>query len=505
VTPELWWAAALLAATVVTAAAVNRFVPLAKSRVRRSAIVFVLYALSLGITYLLQFVGATAWAGRFEIATELLRAFALVGVAGTLVFALFFKIVGLSIPTIASDLLVGVAYIVTALGVFTQHGLDPLSAFATAGVVSAVLAFSLQSTLGNILGGVALQLDGSIHEGDWIQLENGKQGKVRAIRWRHTLVETRDFSTIVVPNASLLANNITILGWRDTAPSPQRMWVYFNVDFRFPPSKVIDVVTDALNASPIENVAPDPKPNCVCMDFAHDHRDSFAYYAARYWILDLAPDDPTNSRIRTRIYAALKRAGIPLALPATANLVEMHDVAHDTRHHEQDLERNLAALRTVKLFAPLSPEELRVLADGLWPAQYAVGEKVTRQGAVAHYLYILTAGSVEIRRTTDTGTALIAKLDAPEIIGEMGLMLGTPRGADVVAMTPCECLRLGKPAFEKVISARPEIAHELASKLATRRIGLYETHKDLDPAMSQRMHASETEKILHGIKEFFGL
>jgi small-conductance mechanosensitive channel/CRP-like cAMP-binding protein len=505
VTVELWWALGLLAATVVTAAAVNRFVPVARSRVRRSAIVFVLYALALGTTLGLRALGAGGWESKFEIATELLRAFALVGVAGTLVFAILFRMIGLSIPTIASDLLVGVAYIVTALGVFTQHGLDPLSAFATAGVVSAVLAFSLQSTLGNIIGGVALQLDGSIHEGDWIQLENGKQGKVRAIRWRHTLVETRDFSTIVVPNALLLANNITILGWREIAPAPQRMWVYFNVDFRFAPSRVIDCVTDALTASPIDNVAPDPKPSVVCMDFAKDGRDSFACYAARYWILDLATDDPTNSRVRTRIYAALRRAGIPLALPAMANLVEMHDPTHEERHRERDLSRNLAALRTVKLFNPLSPDELRVLAEDLWPAQYAVGEKITRQGAVAHWLYILTAGNVEIRRIKEEESTLVAKLEAPDIIGEMGLMTGAPRGADVIAMTPCECLRLGKPSFEKVLLARPEIAQELAGKLATRRLGLYEAHPDLDAAASQRMHASETEKILHGIKDFFGL
>ena len=375
-----------------------------------------------------------------------------------------------------------------------------------AGVVSAVLAFSLQSTLGNIIGGVALQLDGSIHEGDWIQLENGKQGKVRAIRWRHTLVETRDFSTIVVPNAQLLANNITILGWRDGAPVAQRMWVYFNVDFRHAPGHVIEVVTEALLAAPIENVAPEPKPNVVCMDFARDGRDSFAYYAVRYWILDLATDDPTNSRVRTRVYAALKRAGIPLAVPAIANLIETHDGDHGQAHKAKTLARNFDALRGVPLFHALSDEEVRVLADGLSPMVYSTGEKITRQGAVAHWLYILTIGNVEIRRRGDDGEqTLVAKLTAPDIIGEMGLMTGAPRGADVVATSDCECLRLGKPAFEKVLLARPEVAKELADKLATRRIGLYNAHDHLDAAASKQRHLSETEKILDGIKEFFGL
>jgi hypothetical protein len=51
------------------------------------------------------------------------------------------------------------------------------------------------------------------------------------------------------------------------------------------------------------------------MDLAKDTRDSFAYYAARYWLTDLAVDDPTSSAVRARIYAALRRASIPLARP----------------------------------------------------------------------------------------------------------------------------------------------------------------------------------------------
>jgi len=55
-----------------------------------------------------------------------------------------------------------------------------------------VIGLSLQSTLGNVIGGLAFQIDDSINEGDWIELENKQQGQVKQVRWRHTVIETRD-------------------------------------------------------------------------------------------------------------------------------------------------------------------------------------------------------------------------------------------------------------------------------------------------------------------------
>jgi small-conductance mechanosensitive channel/CRP-like cAMP-binding protein len=506
VTPEIAWAAGLFVAIILTAVAINRFAPAARSRLRVIVIEFVLYALALALVQVLKTFDEPVWANRLEIATEVLRVLAVVSLAGMIVFRLILNGLGIALPTIASDLLVGIGYVVATIGVFSQHGLDPVGALATGAVLSAVLAISLQTTLGNILGGVALQLDGSIHEGDWIQLENGKQGRIRAIRWRHTLVETRDWSTIVVPNAQLLQNNITILGWRDGALATQRMWVWFNVDFRYPPQRVIDVVTEGLLATQIENVAGDPKPNCVCMDFAKDGRDSFASYAVRYWIIDLANDDPTNSRVRSRIFTALKRAGIPLATPAVTNLVEIHDREREKSHVERDVERRVAALKNVNLFKPLTEQELRAIAEGLSPVIYSAGERITSQGAVAHYLYILVRGRVEIstRRLEDPESEphVVAKLDAPEVFGEMGLMTGAPRGADVIARTDAECLRLGKPAFEHVLKERPEVAAQFAELLAARRMD--DEKKENDDVRRTR-HKRETERILDGIKSFFGL
>jgi hypothetical protein len=38
----------------------------------------------------------------------------------------------------------------------------------------------------------------------------------------------------------------------------------------------------------------------------------YARYALRYWLTDLAADDPTDGAVRWHVYTALERAGIKL-------------------------------------------------------------------------------------------------------------------------------------------------------------------------------------------------
>jgi small-conductance mechanosensitive channel/CRP-like cAMP-binding protein len=510
---ELLWVLGLFLAVVVVAALVNRFRPIQRPRLRRLVMVFALFATASLTAIGFDAADLPSWSNGCTVAAQLLQAFTLVSLIATLVFGILLSGVGIELPMIASDLIVGLGYVVVTLAILSRHGVNPTGALVSGAVVSAVLAISLQSTLGNVVGGVALQLDGSIREGDWIQLENGKQGRVRSVRWRHTVLETRDWSTIIVPNAELLANHITILGKRDGRPVPQRMWVWFNVDFRFAPSRVIRVVTEALHASSIENVADDPGPSVVCMDFTKDMRESVATYAVRYWILDLATDDPTSSRVRARIYTALQRAQIPLAVPAHTAFVEVKDEARLARRTERHLDEHFAALKTVHLFRSLTDDELRTLAAGMSHVMYTTGELVTRQGAAAHWLYVMTAGTAEIRVTVDPDgpgglpekKIVVAQQTAPDFFGEMSLMTGEPRSADVVAISDIDCFRLGRDTFKTVLLARPEIANELSAKLASRRVELMAAREGLDASSKKEREASERERILRGIKTFFAL
>ncbi|HET9624404.1 MAG TPA: mechanosensitive ion channel family protein [Kofleriaceae bacterium] len=503
---ELIWVLALLVAVVITAALVNRFRPLQRPRIRRLFTVYALFVTATGATIGFDAAGLTEWSAGCHVAAQILWAFTVVSLAATLAMAIMLPAVGVDLPMIASDLIVGVGYVVVTLAILARHGVNPTSAMVSGAVVSAVLAISLQSTLGNVVGGVALQLDGSIREGDWIQLENGKQGKVRAVRWRHTVLETRDYSTIIVPNAQLLANSITILGKRDGRAVPQRMKVWFNVDFRFPPSRVIRVVTDALLAAPIDNVADEPKLNVVCNDLSQDGREGIASYVVRYWIKDITSDESTNSRVRARIVSALQRAQIPLAVGSTAITVESKDQPRTPRLTEHELDDRLVALKTVQLFRSLTDAELRTLAAGMSLAIYVAGEVITRQGAAGNWLYVMTLGTAEVRTNVEPEhQVVVAQLAAPDFFGEMSLMTGEPRTADVVAIGDVDCFRLGKETFETVLLARPEIAIELSDKLATRRVELIAAREGLDASSKRARQESERARILGGIRAFFAL
>lgn len=503
-----WGFAVLGVALVLVAFLVNRFAPHRRRRLRVALILYVLFLVGVAMTNGLRLVPAprvTGWSEHVELVTDLLGAYTLVNLSALTIFDVALPLVGLSSTAITGDVIVGFAYVFVTLGVLKAAGVSPASVLTTSVVASGILAISLQTTLGNILGGVALQLDGSVHIGDWLQLPDATQGRVVAIRWRHTVLETRNWDTVVVPNGNLLTQNIIILGKRTGKPVQHRMWVYFNVDFRYAPTHVIDVVQCALRAAPIEGAASDPPPNVICYDFAKDNRDSFGYYAVRYWLYDLPNDDPTNSRVRARVYTALKRAGIPLARPSQTYF--MHPEEDAAQHAKRHTEQRLHAIESVELFKSLTAEEQAFVAEHLTYAPFSAGETCTKQGAVAHYLYILTSGKVDVRRHVEGGTLAktLATIEAPGFFGEMGLMAGEPRTADVVAVTDVDCYRLDKTGLARVLQDRPEMAEEFSKTLAKRRVALLAAAEDIDEEARRLRMESEEGHILDRIQEFFGL
>jgi len=263
---------------------------------------------------------------------------------------------------------------------------------------------------------------------------------------------------------------------------------------------VTHAVTEGMAEAEIANVAREPAPSCLAMDFA----PGSVRYALRYWLIDPQDDDPTDSTVRCHLLATLQRNGWRIAVPDQSVHVVQEDQAHRDAVWQRELARRLKALAGIELFAALDEAERRKIAERLAYAPFARGDVMTRQGATAHWLYIVVSGEAEVWWQAPGGERrLVSRLPPGSIFGEMGLMTGAPRAATVVAGSDVECYRLDKASFEDIIHERQSIAESMSQILAQRRHAYGETQEAF--RKEQREPAAHRADILQRMRDFFGL
>lgn len=427
------------------------------------------------------------------------EALAVVSLGVTAVFRALLPRIGWAPPRILVDLLAAVGAVVVFIAVGRRAGFSVAGLITTSAVVTAVIGFSLQDTLGNVMGGLSVQLDKSIGVGDWITV-NGTHGRVTEIRWRYTAIELRNWDTAIIPNGVLVKSQVTIMGRRQGMPPMQRRPFEFFVDYRTPPSVVMDTVQAALRKDPIPNVAPEPPPQCLFWGY----KDSAAQFMVRYWLSDLGIDDPTDSAVRTRVWYALRRAGIALSIPSSSVFLTHETPERDARQADREQAQRLRALAKVDLFDGLSDAQRQMLAGQLAFMPFAAGEAVTREGDRDDGLFMIVEGEASVRIGKGRDQREVAQLVTGEFFGEMSLMTGEVRTATVVALTDLVCYRVSKSAFQDAIQESPAIAEQVAEVLMTRKSALSAARDEHESDRKKRMETAKRD-LASRIRGFFGL
>lgn len=396
-------------------------------------------------------------------------------------------------PRIVEDIIIVSAYMAWMLIRLRYAGLNLSGLVTTSAVITGIVAFSMQETLGNILGGLALQLDNSIRIGDWIKIEDTR-GKVMEVQWRHTTVQTNNGEKVVIPNSVLVKSKVDVLSSEDMPL--WRRWVHFSLHNDIPPQRVISAIEKAISQAEISHLSDFPEPQCIITDY----RDGSVFYALRYWLDNPAFDDGTDSNVRLHIYVALQREGYNLSHPCLDVDLVTETAEKNTLEQEKEMQRRLVALTKIPLFEQLTEAEMKTIATSLRNTPFTKGDVITHQGATAHWLYILTGGEADVwYESPDRTRKHLAILKTGDVFGEMGLMTGEPRRATVTARTDVECYRLDKKSFESILLARPELTTGLAHILSERNKQLAEAEQ-----YSQPVEVHEAS-IIASIRSFFGL
>ena len=128
-----------------------------------------------------------------------------------------------------------------------------------------------------------------------------------------------------------------------------------------------------------------------------------------------------------------------------------------------------ARLKRVALFSGLTDEELAPLVQRCRRRTFPPNTALIHQGDPGETLYLLLAGRVAVQRVAPSGEAVhVADCGPDEYFGELSLLDGKPRSADVVTTETADVLMLDRAAFQECLAGSPRMAAGILEVLAAR-------------------------------------
>ena len=121
-------------------------------------------------------------------------------------------------------------------------------------------------------------------------------------------------------------------------------------------------------------------------------------------------------------------------------------------------------LKAVPLFSGCSQGELHAVAQLGTPVSVAKGEVLTEQGSAGREFFLVLSGVASCR----VKKRQIAQFTTGGYFGELALLHGGVRTADVVAETDMELLVLDAREFRSMLMTTPGIGVKMLARLAER-------------------------------------
>jgi len=98
------------------------------------------------------------------------------------------------------------------------------------------------------------------------------------------------------------------------------------------------------------------------------------------------------------------------------------------------------------------PGDLAVALSSGRPLRIADGDRLCREGESSESMFVLLKGSVQVLRKDDRGEERqLAVLQAPALVGHMGLVDGSARSASCVAQGEIGCIQLKRETFQRLL------------------------------------------------------
>ena len=197
-----------------------------------------------------------------------------------------------------------VFYIFAALTVADQLKINVTSLIAGVGVMGLALSFAAQDTIGNIISGVVIIIDGPFKEGDWISMGQ-MHATVAEIRLRTTVLTTFDNESVVVPNKQISQERIV----NYTMTPNSRIKVPIGIAYKEDIQRARGIMLETVKGD--DRILSDPAPNVIVTDLG----ESSVNMQLRFWTLDPLLKFNLMWEYTEKCKHAMDQAGIEIPFP----------------------------------------------------------------------------------------------------------------------------------------------------------------------------------------------
>ena len=126
-------------------------------------------------------------------------------------------------------------------------------------------------------------------------------------------------------------------------------------------------------------------------------------------------------------------------------------------------------LQSVSIFWDLNENDLGHIADKMVAKHFENGNYIFLEDSEGEQCFFVLKGSVKVTRLSKDGREVIlAMLNEGDFFGEMSLLDGESRSANVIALEKTKVLTLDRNDFIAVVNDYPQIAVQLLKELARR-------------------------------------
>ncbi len=196
-------------------------------------------------------------------------------------------------------------YVIVILVTFDNIGLDVTAVFAASAALLVGVGLALQTIIQDIISGVFIIADQTVHIGDIIQLD-GQVGKVENIKLRTTRAVTIDNKVLIIPNHKFLTS--ILYNWTENGTLTTE-YIQVGVAYGSNLDLVKKLLIDLTSSFP--KILKDPKPFVILNEFGDNALD----LKLAITLNNSFKAERLKSRVRFKIYEVFKAHKIDIPFP----------------------------------------------------------------------------------------------------------------------------------------------------------------------------------------------